>query len=69
MTVIIEIIQFLFIVSLILGPVVCIVWALVKTGLIENRPDNLISRLLSLMNSCLACFKCKCDRRDEPEMV
>ena len=69
MTVIIEIIQFLFIVFLILGPVVCIVWALVKTGLIENRPDNLISTLLSLMSSCLACLKCKCDSSVDTEMV
>ena len=69
MSVIIEIIQFLFIVFLVLGPVVCIGWVLVKTGLIENRPDNLISIILSHMSTCLAYLKCKCDRSVEPEMV
>ena len=69
MSVIIELIQFLFIVFLILGPVVCIVWLLVKTGLIENRPGNVISTILSFMGGCLVCVKCKRDRSVEPDMV
>ena len=66
---IIELIRFLFIVFLIVGPVACIVWLLVKTGLIENRPGNLISAILSYMSGCLVCVKCKRDRSVEPEMV
>ena len=67
--VIIELFQFLFIVFLIVGPVICVVWLFVKLGLIENRPGNLISTILSIMSGCLVCVKCKRDRSVEPEMV
>ena len=67
--VIIEVFQFLFIVFLIVGPVICVGWLFVKLGLIQNSPGNCISDTLSIMSRCLVCVKCKRDRNIESEMV
>ena len=63
--VILKLLEFLLIAFLTILPIACIV----KSGMVDNRPGNIISCILVFLSKCFTSCKCRQNRGVDADIV